>query len=489
MNPDDTKRVDRSDQDPTARTGTEELPRQVPDPPAGSSEAEPIAPISLTERLRRMMQPPGQPGAGSNIKRQQLREDRTKAFLLLAGSTVVLGLMFFALFSSPNSRHANTSARPAQPNLGRGPGGDNVDTSRSVTPLLNADTRNPNDDSGKLSPQDIRNTARARMTADGTVPPPATSPTPAGPPPVRDYALNRIQFPPETEAPPAPVPAVGAPKVDKLAGASLVFVNNAAPPVSRDAAARSAAQPALLEPQFSVLPPGTRLVARLQTPVSTAVKIPVVAAIEYNYERDGEIVIPAGSKAFGELDQANDQGYVGIRFNTIQFPDGANESIDGRSMGLNYQPIQGKVTGRNTGKRFLVRSLTGVGEILAATVGTAGGLGVNDTVSNNVLLRERLADNVAVAGDQQLNELAYRQNIVVTVAGNTRFYIVLGKPGDRTSPGGTAPASNPNATNTVAGSTPSVQELRELMELRNELTRMYQLQQSSLQVSQSPNQQ
>ena len=44
--------------------------------------------------------------------------------------------------------------------------------------------------------------------------------------------------------------------------------------------------------------------ARLQSAVSTAVKAPVVAAIEYNYERDGEIIIPAGAKAFGELQQA-----------------------------------------------------------------------------------------------------------------------------------------------------------------------------------------
>lgn len=247
-------------------------------------------------------------------------------------------------------------------------------------------------------------------------------------------------------------------------------------------------QPALLEPQFSLLPAGTRLVARLQTPVSTAVKTPIVAAIEYNYERDGEIVIPAGSKAFGELDQASDQGYIGIRFNSIQLPDGTSESIDGRAMGLNYQPLQGKVTGRNTGKKFLVRSLTGVGEILAATVGTGGGLGVNDTISNNVLLRERLADNVAVAGEQQMNELAYRQNIVVTVSGNTRFYIVLGKPGDRgarSAPGGSVPASNPNSPSYSAGSTPSVQELRELLELRNELTQMYQQQQAKPQIAQT----
>jgi hypothetical protein len=44
------------------------------------------------------------------------------------------------------------------------------------------------------------------------------------------------------------------------------------------------------------------------------------------------------------------------------------------------------------------------------------------------LLRERVANNVAVAGEQQMNDLAYHQNIVVTVPGNTRFYIVLAKP-------------------------------------------------------------
>jgi hypothetical protein len=66
--------------------------------------------------------------------------------------------------------------------------------------------------------------------------------------------------------------------------------------------------------EFMALPTGTRLIARLQTPVSSAVKTPVVAAIEYNHERDGEIVIPAGSKAFGELSQVKDQGYVGTQF-------------------------------------------------------------------------------------------------------------------------------------------------------------------------------
>jgi len=118
-------------------------------------------------------------------------------------------------------------------------------------------------------------------------------------------------------------------------------------------------------------------------------------------------------------------------------------------------------------------------------------LGVSDTISNNVLLRERVANNVALAGDQQLTELAYRQNIVVTVPGNTRFYIVLGKPGgEQTAPVRSVPANNPGAVGLANAALPSVQELRELMELKSELSQMYQQQQKALlqTTSQTPQQ-
>jgi hypothetical protein len=477
MNPDDTVRVAKpaDEQDHTATRRV-----RKPDDPAAVSEEQEITaaepspePVGWAAQLRQAMQRSPQGEVRTNIKRQQLREDRTKAFLMLAGSTVVLGLMFLALFSSPSSSRKSNSTRPSEPHLGRGPAAE-TDTSRSVTPLLNADTRNPDDETGKLSPQDIKNTAKQRMTALTSASSPAT-PSPAAP--ARDYALNKIQFP--TEPAPAPAPAPPAPQPEKLNKASLVFVSAGTSTGALQTRLASAnTQPAYLELQSPVLPPGSRLVARLETPVSTAVKTPVVAAIEYNYDRGGEIVIPAGSRAFGELDQANDRGYVGIRFQSLQLPDGSTQTIDGRSMGLNYKPLEGKVTGRNTGKKFLVRSLTGVGTILAATVGVQSGLGVNDTISNNVLLRERLANNIALAGEQQLNDLAYHQNIVVTVPGNTRFYIVMAKSGDRSSgpatPGSTVPAGNPSTPAYAAGSLPSVQELRELMQLKTELTQMYQ---------------
>jgi hypothetical protein len=472
------------------RHGDEEKPRAEAESEAEASELQEPQATGFTAQLRQLMQRSPQGEARSNVKREQLKIDRTKSFLLLAGLTVVLALAFFAMFSSSNSAGHRDAAQNRRPNLGRGTRADNQDQSHSVTPLLNADTRRQDDDPGRLSEEDVHNTAKQRMLAQaspsfGTPPEP---PAPAPRPEAKDYALNRIQFPSEQpDAPPAApsVQVASTPKVEKLTKASLVFVSSGsnrsiATPISKMETAGVDQFP-----EFAALPAGTRLVARLETPVSSAVKTPVVAAIEYNYERDGEIVIPAGSKAFGELSQVNEQGYVGIQFHTIQMPDETIQKIEGHAVGLQFQPLRGQVTGRNTAKKFLVRSLTGVGTILAATVGVQSGTGLADTLSNNVLLRERVADNVALAGEQQLNDLAYHQNIVVTVPGNTRLYIVLAKAarsvGVGTAPSGTTPSGNPGTVPSYATApTPSVQELRELMELKQELTQMYQKQNAQM---------
>lgn len=470
-----------------ARNEDGQKPRSEAEIEADASEPQGTG---FTAQLRQMMLRSPQGDARNNVKREQLKLNRTKSFLFLAGFTVVLALAFFAMFSSSNSAGRRDAAQNRRPNLGRGARADNPDQTHSVTPLLNADTRRQDDDPGRLSEEDVHNTAKQRMLAQaspsfGTPPEP---PPPAPRPEPQDYALNRIQFPSEQpDAPPAaPVVQIASTqKVEKLTKASLVFVSsgsnrNMGTPVSK-------IESAVVEqvPEFAALPAGTRLIARLETPVSSAVKAPVVAAIEYNYERDGEVVIPAGSKAFGELSQANEQGYVGIQFHTIQMPDEAVQKIEGHAVGLQFQPLRGRVTGRNTAQKFLVRSLTGVGTILAATVGVQSGTGLADTLSNNVLLRERVANNVALAGEQQLNDLAYHQNIVVTVPGNTRLYIVLAKPtglvGTGATPTGTASSGNPGLLpNYATAPTPSVQELRELMELKQELTQMYQRQNAQL---------
>ncbi len=78
-----------------------------------------------------------------------------------------------------------------------------------------------------------------------------------------------------------------------------------------------------------------------------------------------------------------------------------------------------------------------------------------------------------MAGDQQLNELGFNQHIVVTVAGNTRFYIVLANGTlEKDVAGGPRPATLV-PTPTLNTSVPSLEELRQLMQLRQELSTMY----------------
>ena len=217
---------------------------------------------------------------------------------------------------------------------------------------------------------------------------------------------------------------------------------------------------------------GTRLVARLQTPVSSAVAAPVVAVVEYNYERNGQIVLAAGSKVFGRLTQVNPSGYVGIQFSRVEMPDGAVEKVDASAMSLNFGPLKGDVSGKKTGTKFLVRSLTGMGTIASYLVGPQGST-YNGMISPNTLMRERLADNVATAGQEELNGLAFNQNLVVTLPGNTRFYIVVQKPSS--DHGGATSGTRSTGTSTAgfSGGVPTLEELRQLMQLRSEINELY----------------
>jgi hypothetical protein len=52
---------------------------------------------------------------------------------------------------------------------------------------------------------------------------------------------------------------------------------------------------------------GSRLSARLASVVTTAVDQPVVAIIEYGYQHDGQIIVPAGSKAVGTVRKGRPQ--------------------------------------------------------------------------------------------------------------------------------------------------------------------------------------
>src|SRR4029077_5335576 len=196
------------------------------------------------------------------------------------------------------------SASRNKPNLGRpeAPAATSQNQG-SVTPLLTADTSNQDTNGDQVSPEDVKATGRTRLNG-----PPKAPKTLASVPPMDDPALEAYRHAKVGSAAPPPPPAVASapPPVSQVAAvrnegdhlkkSSLVFVRNAS--ASSDATIRPvslSSAPALLERKtVGLLPNGSRLVARLQVAVSTAVKSPVVAAIEYNYEKDGEIIIPAG---------------------------------------------------------------------------------------------------------------------------------------------------------------------------------------------------
>ena len=224
---------------------------------------------------------------------------------------------------------------------------------------------------------------------------------------------------------------------------------------------------------MSSLPAGTRLVARLEAPVSSAVAAPVVAVVEYNYEREGEIVLPAGARVFGKLVQANPSGYVGLQFDRIETPEGTTEKIEATAMDLKYGPLKGYVSGKRRGAKFLVSSLTGVGTVAAYMVGGHGTTGFDGPISENALLRERIADNVANAAQGELNQLSFNQNIVVTIPCNTRFYLVLQKGGSEAGTSTSVRSTGTAIAGVGNGNVPTLEELQELMQLRRELNQMY----------------
>lgn len=482
-------------------------------------DVEPEKPPTPLEQLLRKFKKASQGSRPSSpATRKELGKDKSKTLFVLVAAAIGVLLFFLAIFSSPQKpKQQQVWQHRGQPDLGRRvTTGQAQQQAGSVTPLLNAQVQNQAAlTNGEVTPEDIRRTSQATYgsqpaapdaTANNLLPPKQSGPasaqgaaTPASGTTGnysgnQQYALGKIHFPdtalqkeyaqaeytPNYAAPNAQGGATASPKTDDdFKKPSLVFVRNENAALSlaqnlipagdlvSTPVALTLAQPSL----DSILPPGTRLVARLESPASTAVAGPVVAAIEYNYEQDGQIVVPAGSKAIGKLEQANPSGYVSLHFTRMDFPDGTSEKIDGISMGLNYGPVKGLVNGRRRGARFLVQTLTGLGTMASYLVGAGNFSG---PLSESGLLRERIADNVGIAGQNELNQLSFNQNIVVTVPGNTRFYIVLQKREDISGRTSTARRESDSVSSVRnAQSVPNLGELRELFELQREMSQLY----------------
>jgi hypothetical protein len=245
---------------------------------------------------------------------------------------------------------------------------------------------------------------------------------------------------------------------DALSKASLVFVRSNTPSVAVSRPPENSLSIALA----IGLAPGTRLRARLESAVSTAVQAPVVAVIEYNYEQNGEIVVPAGAKAFGRLEAADRSGYIAMRFDSLMLPDGSTTSMEAAATDLELRPLKGKVEGKHAEKNILVRSLAGIGEIAATLAGRSN---LNQSLSEGDLLREKVSNNIGQSSDQEVARLTITEHLVVSVPADTEIYVVLEK------------AMKPNIQERRA-QLPSqaqtmnqlnIEELRQLLQLQREL--------------------
>jgi len=74
-----------------------------------------------------------------------------------------------------------------------------------------------------------------------------------------------------------------------------------------------------------------------------------------------------------------------------------------------------------------------------------------------------------------MDQVAFNQNILVTVPGNTRFYIVFHETPNSSSESASPRRSNsPAAPANASEAVPNLQELRQLLQLRQELSQLYQ---------------
>lgn len=441
--------------------------------------AEDQQPLSAWERFKREFDRGWQ--TRNDVKqsrsRQELRKDKSKSLVVLSGCIAIVLVVFLVVFSSPHKAKTVNQRPVGTPDLGRRVTPGQGAQQDNLSPLLSVTNSGGDDKVNGITPHDVDLTGHTR---DGAAKPPQTAASVAPMNTGKIHSLTDIHFADQALEQQYAMHGTNPPDDQDNAAAnssataggedwkkpSLVFVRSTTTAANqRNMASVTEAE----SPVMEELPAGTRLVARLQAPVSTAIEAPAVAVVEYNYEEDGQIILPAGSQVIGKLANANKDGFVSLHFDQVQLPDGVKQKIDASAMGLDYKPLRGYVSGRKRALKFLVQSLTGIGEAAAYVVGARGN-SVTAPFSESTLMREQLANNVATAGQNQVNELNLSQSIVVTVPGNTRFYLVLEK-GAMAAGSGTAMRPRSNAS---PAALPTIEELQQLMQLKRELAAMYQ---------------
>ncbi|MBZ5574218.1 MAG: hypothetical protein LAO09_20325 [Acidobacteriia bacterium] len=423
---------------------------------AGVAEAEP-SPSSMSSTQGEGAVLPDLATRGRQRAKQQVQQNR---FVIIGAGALVVALLVFVAVSMPRGKPAKTTKGTMPPNLGAIQQSDASHPERSLLPIT--DSGRPAAEqthAGALGEDDLQRTATRKPTPARPLASPQNAP---------GNSLASIPpFPEQWQPPPyksggdgyAQTADVNKAEHQALEASSMVYARDV-----HSTQGRSPLQSALdnREPEMDLgLATGSRLRARLEAAVSTAVRMPVLAVIEYNYEREGEIIVPAGAKAVGHVQQADRLGYMTIQFDSLMMPDGTAVPIQGVATDLNLRPPKGRVEGRNTGKNVLLRSLSGIGQVGALLVGHGN---LNQPLSESDMLRERVSNNIGEASDEQVSRLVLTEHLVVTIPADTSIYVVLEHTA-KSSHASTSPSSSDSHSLNSAG----VDELRQLLQLQREL--------------------
>ena len=227
--------------------------------------------------------------------RQQIRQNR---FVIIAAGAVVIALLIFVATSMPHRgapQKAKSRGATATEDLALESG--TVSNDKSLFPITDSGrpvTKESHE--GFLNERDLQRTATKPALGTKVA---SGAGTLESIPPFGDQ--QPWQAPPYqpgsgagTEA-----PDLGKAEREAMEKSSLIYVRSAS---ASSASAQARELFNNLVPELGLgLATGTRLRARLESAASTAVRTPVLAVIEYNYERDGEIIVPAGAKAVGKV--------------------------------------------------------------------------------------------------------------------------------------------------------------------------------------------
>jgi hypothetical protein len=353
--------------------------------------------------------------------------------LILLGGGLAVAVLFFVLTAIVGkSPKKQTTAKPN--GLQASLSGSNQPKG-SVTPVMETvHTPAPDNSSGQLGPGDIRRTRSsdgkvATATSSQVSQKPASAASLGSVPSFADTQQKWEE--PQPYGEPASTPAaVQTQQQNSLKEPSLIFVRT-------QVQSQSSTTPRLNtdddEAPVLEMTPGMRIQAKLETQISSAVQEPVVAVVEYTYAIGDRVVVPAGARIYGKLVQADRSGLVNVQFEEIRLLDGnrdeKREKIDAIGLGLDLGPIKGSVSGKNTGKNFLIRAASGMGSVLAEIAGNNS----SAAFSEDDMLRERLAENIGTAGDSEVMNLNANSRIVVTVPADTKIYVVFTKHQEKNS--------------------------------------------------------